>query len=416
MRFSGVLAVAAVGGILSVGAGPAIASGDVVDVGGTPLGVVVDADGTAYIGDYSARGGVSVLPAGANKPSRTLTTGYGAAGMALAADGTLYVEGWDFAKQQEKIGVIPKGSSGVTRTIPLTRGAHLIAAAPDGTLFVPNPDLGTVLVIPPGADAPAREIIVGANPREVAVAKDGTAYVTNQNDGTVSVIPAGASSVSRTIQVSSTPGRTSDPHGIAVGPDGTVYVTNITANDVAVIKPQDSAVAYRVAVPGGPKEVSAGADGTVYVLYMANGLSVIRPGGTSVSLGLPTGQDPGHLALEPDGSVLVTNTTAKSVTVFASQVLHASEPPQSTAQATQPQAEEPGPPAQAPSDNAGLGFWASIPVVLGAVVAVVLMSAAALVLIARRSNRSRAREVLAPSLAPAERPEGIRVLSDQEQG
>jgi YVTN family beta-propeller protein len=415
MRFSGVLAVAAVGGILLVGAGPATASGDVVDVGGTLLCVVVDADGTAYIGDYSSGGGVSVLPAGAGKPSRTLTTGYGAAGMALSADGTLYVEGWDFAKQRETIGVIPKGSSGVTRTIALTRGAHLIAAAPDGTLFVPNPALGTVSVIEPGADAPAREIIVGANPREVAVARDGTAYVTNQNDGTVSVIPAGAGSVSLTIQVSSTPGRTSNPHGIAVGPDGTVYVTNITANDVAVIKPGDAAVAYRVAVPGGPKEVAVGPDGIVYVLYMANGLSVIRPGGTSVSLGLPTGQDPGHLALAPDGSVLVTNTTGKSVTVFASQVLHAPQPPQSNVQGTQPQAEGPGPTAQAPSDTAA-GFWASIPVVLGAVVAAVLMGAGALVLVARRSNRSRAREVLAPSLAPAERPEGNRVLLDQEQG
>ncbi|MBT2533273.1 YncE family protein [Arthrobacter sp. ISL-48] len=272
-------------------------------------------------------------------------------------------------------------------------------------MFVPNPDLGTDSVIPPRADAPAREIIVGANPRELTVAKDGTAYVTNQNDGTVSVILAGASNVSRTIQVSSTPGRTSDPHGIAVGPDG----TNITANDLAVIKPEGVAVAYRVAVPGGPKEVAVGPDGTVYVLYLANGLSVIRPGGTSVSVGLPTGQDPGHIALEPDGSVLVTNTTSKSVTVFASQILRASQPPQSKAQATQPQAEEPGPPAQAPSDKARAGFWASIPAVLGAVVAVVLMGAAALVLIARRSNRSRAREVLAPSLAPAERPEGIRV-------
>jgi YVTN family beta-propeller protein len=415
MRLTTVLAAAAAGGILLVGAGPSMAAGDVVDVGGTPLCVVVDADGTAYIGDYSAGGGVRVLPAGASESTRTLTTGFGPAGMALSADGTLFVEGWDFAQQQEKLAVIPKGSSGVTRTIALTPGAHLIAAAPDGTVFVPNPNLGTVSVIPPGADAPAREIFVGANPREVAVAKDGTAYVTNQNDGTVSVIPAGASSVSHTIQVSSMPGRTSDPHGIAVGPDGTVYVTNITANDVAVIKPGDAAVAYRVAVPGGPKEVAVGSDGTVYVLYMANGLSVIRPGGTSVSLGLPTGQDPGHLALAPDGSVLVTNTTAKSVTVFASQVLHAPQPPQSNVQGTQPQVEEPGPPAQAPSDNAGDGFWASIPVVLGAVAAAMLIGAATLVLTGRRRRGSKAAEEAAAIETAAEELEGIHVLSDQRQ-
>lgn len=51
-----------------------------------------------------------------------------------------------------------------------------------------------------------------------------------------------------------------------------------------------------------------GADGTVYVLCTVNGLSVIKPGGTSVSLDLPTGVRPGHLAVAPNGSVIVTNT------------------------------------------------------------------------------------------------------------
>jgi hypothetical protein len=216
--------------------------------------------------------------------------------------------------------------------------------------------------------------------------------VTNQNDGTVSVIPPGADRVSRTIDVSSTPGRTGDPHGIAVGPDGAVYVTNITANDVAVIKPGDSAVAYRVAVPGGPKEVSVGVDGTVYVLYMANGLSVIRPGGTSVSLGLPTGQDPGHLAVAPNGSVLVTNTAAKSVTVFPAQDLRLSGPPTANAQAGPPEIKETGPTAQATSDTAGTNFASNFPVILGTLAAAMLTGAAALVLAARRRSRSKASE------------------------
>jgi DNA-binding beta-propeller fold protein YncE len=148
-----------------------MASGDVVDVGGTPLSVVIDAQGTAYIGDYFLGGGVSVLPSGASKPARTLTTGFSPAGMALSGDGTLFVEGWDFAQQQEKLAVIPKGSSAVARTISLSPGAHLIAAASDGTVFVPNPSVGTVSIIPPGAGAPAREIVVGGNPREVALAR-----------------------------------------------------------------------------------------------------------------------------------------------------------------------------------------------------------------------------------------------------
>ena len=336
--------------------------------------------------------------------------------MAMSGDGTLFVEGWDFAQQQEELAVIPKGSSAVTRSIPLSPGAHLIAAAPDGTVFVPNPAAGTVSVIPPGAEAPAREIVVGGNPREVAIAKDGTAYVTNQNDGTVSVIPQGAGTVSRTIDVSFTPGRTGNPHGIAIGPDGSVYVTNITSNDVAVIKPGDSAVAYRVAVPGGPKEVSVGPDGTVYVLYIANGLSVIKPGGGSVSLGLPTGQAPGHLALAPNGSVLVTNTATKSVTVFPPQDLRVPQAPSTQDQASQPEINDADPADQAPAVNAGAGLWADIPVILGTVAAAMLLGAVALVLTARRRSRSRAAEDPATSLSPAADLEGIRVLPDHGQG
>ena len=416
MRFTAILAVAVAGSILLVGAGPSMASGDVVDVGGTPLSVVIDADGTAYIGDFSHGGGVSVLPPGASKPTKTLTTSFSPAGMALSGDGTLFVEGWDYDQQREKLAVMPKGSSTAMHIIPLSPGSHLIAAAPDGTVFVPNPDLATVSVIPPGADAPAREIVVGGNPREVAIAKDGTAYVTNQNDGTLSVIPQGAGTVSRTIDVSSTPGRTGNPHGIAVGPDGTVYVTNITENDVAVIKPGDSAVAYRVAVPGGPKEVSVGADGTVYVLYMASGLSVIKPGGTSVSRGLPTGQDPGHLAVAPNGSVLVTNTAAKSLTVFRAQDLRVPEEPKANAPAGPPNVTETSPASPAASDNAGTSSGSNLPLILGTVAAVMLIGAAALVLTDKRRSDSKAAQDEATSETPAEDLEESPVLWDQRQG
>ncbi|WP_461172305.1 YncE family protein [Arthrobacter sp. Z1-9] len=413
MRFTAGIAVGVAASILLIGAGPSMASGDVVDVGGTPLSVVIDAEGTAYIGDYSPGGGVSVLPAGSSKPVRTVMTGFSPAGMALSGDGTLFVEGWDFAQQQEKLAVIPKGSSAVARTIPLSPGAHLIAAATDGTVFVPNPYLGTVSVIPPGAGAPAREIAVGGNPRRVAVAQDGTAYVTNQNDGTVSVIPVGADRVSRTIDVRPTPDRSGDPNGIAVGPDGAVYVSNITANDVAVIKSGDSAVAYRVAVPGGPKEIRVGADGTAYVLYTANGLSVIKPGGTSVSLGLPTGQKPGHLAVAPNGSVIVTNTADKSATVFPAQDLRVSAPPAANAQAEPPEIKETGPTAQTTSDNAGTSFISNLPAILGTVVAAMLTGAAVLVLAGRRRHRSKVDEDAATPEPPAEDLERLEVLSDQ---
>lgn len=411
MRFTAGVAAGVAGIILLTGGVPAVASGDLIYVGREPLSVVIDAEGTAYIGNYSPGGGVSVLPAGAGQPATTLIPGFSPAGMALSGDGTLFVEGWDYTQQQERLAVIPKGSSEVARTIPLSRGAHLIAASPDGTVFVPNPNLGTVSVIPPGAGAPAYAITVGGNPKEVAVAKDGTAYVTNQNDGTVSVIPQGAGRVSRTIDVSPNPGQTGNPHGIAVGPDGAVYVTNITTNDVAVIKPGDSAVAYRVAVPGGPKEVAVGIDSTVYVLYEANGLSVIKPGGTNVSLGLPTGKNPGHLAIAPNGSVIVTNTADASVTVFPAQDLRVSGPPVTTAQAEQPEVKEAGPTAQATSGNDGTDIGFDVPLFFGVLAAAMLLGAAALVLAAGRRHRSQT----AGEEAPAEDLEDMHAFPDQRQ-
>ena len=251
--------------VLFLGAAPAVgAPAEILDVGGTPLGVVVGSDGTAYVGDYGA-GGIRVIPPGASRPSRTLSTGINVSGIALAPDGTLYAAAQDSATGEAVVGVIPPGAAGVVRSIPVSDGNHLIAAGPDGTVFVPNPSEGTVSVIAPNGSAVDRIVTVGAGPVEVAVTKDGTAFVTNQYGGTVSVIPAGANTVSRTIQVSSTPGRTENPHGIAAGPDGTIYVTNISSNDVAVIKPGADTVAYRIYVPGGPTEAAVGPDGTLYV-------------------------------------------------------------------------------------------------------------------------------------------------------
>ena len=77
--------------VLFLGAAPAVgAPAEILDVGGTPLGVVVGSDGTAYVGDYGATGGIRVIPPGASRPSRTLSTGINVSGIALAPDGTLY--------------------------------------------------------------------------------------------------------------------------------------------------------------------------------------------------------------------------------------------------------------------------------------------------------------------------------------
>lgn len=398
MRFlGGILGAIAIGGALLISAGPSSASsGDVVNTGGAPLGVVIDSGGTAYIGDLSG-GGVRVLPTGATEASQILKTSLLVGGIAIAGDGTLYVEGWDPVKRQEEIGVIPKGAAGVERTIAETLGSHLIAAAPDGTLYVPNYDAGTISVIPAGADAPSQVIQVGAGPREVAVAQDGTVYVTNQVGGTVSVIPPGAST-SRTVQVSSAAGETDNPHGIAVGPDGTVYVADITANDVAVIKPGGSTPSYRVPVPGGPKEVAVASDGTAYVLSSADHLSVIPPGATAVTSSLPTAHNPGHIAVRANGSVLITVPESHSVAVFPRNALSSpptappSQAPINTATPSSPSAaaqstSAPQPLGRPKSAASSGGSWVSLPAIFGVVVSALLLGALATVVVGMRRRR-----------------------------
>jgi hypothetical protein len=83
---------ATVGAVLLLGTAPAVAApAEVLDVGGTPVAVVVGADGTAYVGNYDGAGGLRVIPPGAARPSRTISTGTHVSGLAMAPDGTLYV-------------------------------------------------------------------------------------------------------------------------------------------------------------------------------------------------------------------------------------------------------------------------------------------------------------------------------------
>lgn len=229
---------AAMGAVLFLGTAPAVAAPtEVPDVGGTPVAVVVGADGTAYVGNYDGAGGVRVIPRGAPRPARTIGTGNHVSGLAMAPDGTLYVAHQDSATGQDVVGARPAGGAGVARSIPVSRGSHVITAGPDGTVFVPNAADGTVSVVAPNGSTVDRTVAVGAGPVEVAVTSDGTAFVANQVDGTVPVIPAGANAVARTIQVGSIPGKTENPHGIAAGPDRAIYVASISSDQVAVIKP-----------------------------------------------------------------------------------------------------------------------------------------------------------------------------------
>jgi YVTN family beta-propeller protein len=194
------------------------APAEVLDAGGTPVGVVVGTDGTAYVGNYDGAGGVRVIPPGAARPSRTISTHV--SGLAMAPDGTLYVAHQDSATGKDVVGVIPAGGAGVARSIPVSRGNHLIAAGPDGTIYVTSISSNHVAVIEPGAETVAYNIPVPGGPQEAAVGHDGTLYVTGVLNRVLSRIPPGATAVGASIPTDSNPGR------LAVAPDGTVIVAS----------------------------------------------------------------------------------------------------------------------------------------------------------------------------------------------
>jgi YVTN family beta-propeller protein len=308
MKYRWATFTAVLGAILCLGSAPAVAApGEAIHIDGTPVRAAIAADGTAFLGNYGQGGGVFVVPPGATRPSRTISTGgHRVTGLVLDPDGILYVAIVDDAPNQDAVGVIPAGAAAVERTIPVPAGRHPLAAGTDGTVYVANSGGNTVSVIAPNGTAVDRTIEVGSGPAEIAVAKDGTAFVSNQIAGTVSVIPAGTHTVARTIELISDTGTSEEPHGIAAGPDGTVYVANIKSGEVAVIQPGADVAAGRIYVGGGPQDVALAPDGSLYVTsLLTQKLSVIRPQAKEVGSSIPTDGGPGHLAVAPDGSVIV---------------------------------------------------------------------------------------------------------------
>ena len=380
MKYRWATFTAVFGAILCLGSVPAVAAADeaAISVNGTPVRVAIAADGTAYLGNYGQGGGIFVVPPGATRASRTISTGgHVTTGLALGPDGTLYVATAD--GDQSAVGVIPAGDAEVARTIPVSAGFHPLAVGPDGTVYVANSTGNTVSVIAPQATAVDRTIKVGAGPAEIAVAKDGTAFVTNQVAGTVSVIPAGADTVSKTIELISDTGTSQQPHGIAAGPDGTVYVSNIKSNEIAVIKPAAGTVVERIYVEGGPQDVAIAPDGSLYVTsLLTEKLSVIRSHAKEVAGSIPTDGGPGHLAVAPDGSVIVISPGSGpgqgSVVRYSAEAL-AATPPASGASTAAAPAAAPAPEA-APQPAAGTqpsaGSWNALPAVAGGVAAVVV--------------------------------------------
>jgi hypothetical protein len=233
-----------------------------------PMGVAVGADGTVYVADYgshkirkiTAAGVVTTLAgtgqAGSTDGAGTQATFNGPHGVAVGADGTVYVADYGSHKIR-KITV----SGGVATVSTLAGSGSPLSADGTGTLAGFNRPFG------------------------VAVGADGTVYVADSSGQKIRKITAagdvttlaGTGLYGRT-NGSGTEAKFSSPFGVAVGADGTVYVADsgsdmirkITAAGVVTTLAGSGArggfdgvgTDASFATPAG---VAVGADGAVYV-------------------------------------------------------------------------------------------------------------------------------------------------------
>ena len=244
-----------------------------------PFGVAIGGDGAVYVADYTnnlirkiSTGGVVSTLAGTGLAGDVNATGtaasfYGPAGVAVGADGTVYVANSSNNKIRKitAAGVVTTlAGSGVagkadgTGTAASFTNPYGVAVGADGTVYVADSRSNTIRKITAagvvttlaGSGSPGSANATGAaasfkGPTSIAVAADGTVYVADCENHKIRKITAAG--VVTTLAGSGFYGGTDGlgaaarflfPYGVAVGVDGTVYVVDdnhtirkITAGD-----------------------------------------------------------------------------------------------------------------------------------------------------------------------------------------
>lgn len=291
-----------------------------VPVGSGPFDVAVAPSSERVYVSNSSSGTVSVINATNNQAITSIPVGSGSDGIEVTPDGTrVYVANYT----ANSVSVIDTATNLVVDTVPDVAAAGGLAITPDGEkVWVATQVGGKVNLIDTSDNSLTTPVSGLLNPYGVAASPDGTkVLIADYSDfGNVSFIDTQLNAVSTTIT------GMSRPTGVAVTPDGSrAYVTNRGSNTVAMIGIQ----------PSRPTSVTASAgNGTLSVNWQAPTFT----GGQAITAYTATAS-PGGAGCVTDGTTECTigglsNGTAYTVTVTATNSLGTSAPSTSSNAAT----------------------------------------------------------------------------------
>lgn len=241
-----------------------------------PAAVAVAPDGSVYVADYGER----VQRFTGSGGYLTQWTG-GGQGVAVGADGSVYVAGGDQVQKFAADGtpLLQWGSSGTGAGE--FNGAWGVAVGPDGSVYVTDVANSRVQKFTAdgayltqwGSYGPGAPY---SNPYRVAVGPDGSVYVAEWRNNRVQKFTADGTFVTQWGSPGSGPGQMEGPMGVAVSADGLVYVAEYSPNRVQVFTGNGTYLTQWGSAGDGAGQfygiydLATGPQGSVYVVDYGN--------------------------------------------------------------------------------------------------------------------------------------------------
>lgn len=230
----------------------------------SPGGLALDGDGNLYITNQSMYGRVLKLAPGSSNPEVLPFTGlYEPQGVAVAADGSVYVS--DFNNRVVKLAP----DTGEQTELPFSGLNYPEGVTVDaqGSVYVADRGNNRVVKLPAGAGAQVVLPFTGLhNPDDVAVDSNGNVYVTDTDNDRVVRLSAGSNT-----QTDLPFTGLSSPWGVSVDRADNVYVTNHENHKVMKLDPvTNNQTKLPFAGLNTPLQVVVDADGALYVADRGN--------------------------------------------------------------------------------------------------------------------------------------------------